>query len=71
MPKACPYYLVDYTCVYAEQMHLTFGLTRMFVKFAKFAFGIIQEIQLFGIPEQLPLVRFVHPSNMVLYNIKT
>lgn len=51
-------------------MHLTFGLTRMFVKFAKFAFGIIQEIQLFGISEQLPLVRFMHPSNLVLYNTK-
>lgn len=62
---------MDYTCVYAEQMHLTFGLTRMLVKFAKFAFGIIKKIQLFGIPEQLPLVRFVHPFNMVLYNIKT
>ena len=49
-------------------MHLTFGLTRMF---AKFAFGIIQEIQLFGNSEQLLLVRFMHPSNMVLYNIKT
>ena len=52
-------------------MHLTFGLTRMFVKSAKFAFAIIQEIQLFGNSEQLLLVRFMHPSNMVLYNIKT
>ena len=71
MPKACPYYLMDFTYVCAEQMHLTFGLTRMFVKFAKFTFGILQEIQLFGNSEQLLLVRFMHPSNMMLYNIKT
>lgn len=26
MPKACPYYLMDYIHTYAEQMHIYFGL---------------------------------------------